>query len=91
MLWPSCEELGAQEMVAGYLLGTWVHEGYPELRIYQDICELDSDSVLTIALTLVTPFTEQETEAKKKGKESFFWARTFTFLNPCDIVGSVNK
>lgn len=55
---------------------SWVpvsHVGYPEprtelvtaLKIYQELCSLGSDSVLTIALTLVTPFPEQETEAKK--------------------------
>lgn len=40
------------------------------------IYALGSDSS-HITFTLVTPFTGQETEAKK-GREALFWARTFT-------------
>lgn len=44
-----------------------------DAQIYQEICVLVSDSVLIIALTLVTPLTEQEAEAKKReGRPSLF-------------------
>lgn len=50
------------------------------LRIYQEICALASDSVLIIALTLVTPFTEQETEAKKEKGGLFLGQNLYIIL-----------
>lgn len=62
------------------------------LRIYQEICVVVSDSVLIIALTLVTPLTEQDAEAKKReGLPSWFLVRTFAHLSPCNIFYSINK